>query len=137
MEEETAREILGQLRRQNRLAWVAIVILIAFVCIYIPFRVLGSHRRSAAARSEPSWAEVGSLMDEAQYDKAMLMTRTLIEKSPDYYYGYSFLGGIYLAKGNFASAEQNFAKAYELFPTEENEKSLLAVRTVLAKQRAE
>jgi tetratricopeptide (TPR) repeat protein len=137
MEEDTGREILRQLRKQNQLTWISIVILIAFVGIYVPFRVMRSHSRSDSARTATSWGQVTSLMDAAEYDAAMAMTEVLIEKAPDYYYGYSFLGASYLAKGDFAKAEENFAKAYELFPTEDNEKDLLAVREILNRQKTQ
>ncbi len=99
MEDDTAREILEQLRKANRLGWGAMAVLIIVVCVYIPFAAIKYHRQDASDQSKPSWHEVSSLMDTAQYDKAMEMTQALIEKSPNYYYGHSFLGAICLAKG--------------------------------------
>ncbi len=137
MNEETGREILEQIRKSNRMAWVLIAILIVFVCSSTTIRIFTCPDSGDSSRSGPSWSEVSSLMEAAEYDKAMTTTRALIEKSPDYFYGYSYLGGIYLAKGDFAKAEENYAKAYELFPTEQNEKSLSAVRKVLKSRQAE
>lgn len=37
--------------------------------------------------------------------------------------------------GDWKKAEENYAKAYELFPTEENEKNLKAIREAMKKKQ--
>ena len=139
MNDAVSQEILKQLRKANRLGWVAIGILVIFVifaCIHIHFIIAKSNKVSSSSQSTLSWREVRSSMELAEYDKALEITQTLIEKNPNYYYGYCYLSMIYLAKGDFAEAEENQAKAYELFPTEKNEEDLLAIRQVLQSQKA-
>src|SRR5207248_3015158 len=57
-------------------------------------------------------------------------------KNPRYYYGYSYLGYIALERNHLKEAEGYFARAYELFPSSENEQRLQAVRKRLEIEHA-
>ncbi len=135
MEEETASQILHELRKQNRLCWLFTGIALILVCVYVYLQATGYTPHSSPP--EPTWKEVRSLLDKAQYSQALEMTRALVEKSPKYYYGYSLLGEINMALGNVGEAERNFTKAYNLFPIEENEKDLLAAKKLLRERGAD
>ncbi|MFC1453543.1 tetratricopeptide repeat protein [Verrucomicrobiota bacterium] len=147
MHEETDKQILDELRRLNAFAQkstkmnvIAVSVLCIFVVLFlvsISLRHRLYSRTTATSQGTDSWHEVRSLMDTAQYDKAKAVVQALIEKSPDYYYGYSYLAGIHLAEGNLVEAEASFEKAYGLFPLEENEDNLIAIRKALESQKTE
>jgi len=71
-------------------------------------------------------------LDNFQYDKAAEIAQRLTEKTPNYYYGYSYQGYIALERNQLKDAEGYFARAYELFPTDEAKQRLEAVRKRLA-----
>ena len=67
-------------------------------------------------------------MQRQEFSTAMSMAQTLVASQPNYYYGHAYLGAIYLAMGDVKNAEAHYSRAYELFPNEESEKDLSAVR---------
>src|SRR5436305_347953 len=73
-----------------------------------------------------------SLADENANEIAQHLT----DKNPTYYYGYSYLGYIALERNHLKEAEGYFARAYELFPTSDNEQKLQAVRKRLEIEHA-
>jgi tetratricopeptide (TPR) repeat protein len=44
-------------------------------------------------------------------------------------------GNVYLAMGDLTNAEAQYLRAYELFPDDENQKPLTAIRKRIAKER--
>ena len=56
------------------------------------------------------------------------MGQALVAAQPNYYYGHAYLGEIYLAMGDVTNAEAQYLRAHELFPNEESDKDLAAVR---------
>jgi hypothetical protein len=82
-----------------------------------------------------SWQQVQLLVDRAEYEKAIEISQSLIKKSPNYWYGYSHLGNIYLATGDLKKAETNYALAFDLFSSPENEKTLKAIRRTVEVNR--
>ena len=58
-----------------------------------------------------------------------------IHKYPDDYYGYTYLGYIYLATGDVQNAETSYRTACELLPTEENERILAAIEKRIMRQK--
>ena len=74
-------------------------------------------------------------MDRFEYPKAVSLLQGLIARQPSYYYGYSYLGNVYLAMGDLTNAEAQYLRAYELFPDEDNQKPLTAIRKRIAKER--
>ncbi len=60
--------------------------------------------------------------------KRAILFNASLAKYPQDYYGHEYLGNIYLALGDSARAEQEYARAYELLPSENNEKMLTAIR---------
>jgi cytochrome c-type biogenesis protein CcmH/NrfG len=56
------------------------------------------------------------------------MAQTLVQRQPDYYYGHSYLGAIYLAMDDVTNAHAQYLRAYQLFPNEQDEKDLAAVQ---------
>ncbi len=56
------------------------------------------------------------------------MAKWLVDRQPDYAYGHAYLGYVYLARGELGSAESEYLRAYQLFPDEDAQKDLDAVR---------
>ena len=70
-------------------------------------------------------------MDKEDLDDALRIATELMNKNPRNAYGEQTLGFINKDMGALASAEKHFARAYELFPSEDNEKNLTAIRKAL------
>jgi tetratricopeptide (TPR) repeat protein len=81
-----------------------------------------------------TWRKVRDYMDNAQYQYALDMARELTKQHPHYEYGYRCQGTAHLALGETSKAESAFAKAYDLFPSEENKETLAAVRAALMRE---
>jgi cytochrome c-type biogenesis protein CcmH/NrfG len=62
----------------------------------------------------------------------LTLAQANVARQPSDYYGHSYLGIIYLAIGDVTNSEAEYSRAYQLFPSEDNEKSLSAVRKRLA-----
>jgi len=145
MEEDIQKQILEELRRQstmfkkatktNTIAIALLIVLLVISLALTPFiqRMVYSSRGSS--QRADSWQEARGLLEQAQYQGAQDMIQRLIKKHPDFYYGYALLGSLHQELGNAKEAEVNYAKAYDLFPTEENKKTLTAIRMVLEKNK--
>ncbi len=139
MSDDILKQILDELRQANQFnrkvskVYSILMVVVLAVAIISPFAVhrLRSQQQnfqSPQVMENLSWHQVHSLVDQQEFKKALDTSRALVNKNPDYYYGYSYLGTIYLAMGDVKKSEENFAKAYNLFPDSENEKALKAVR---------
>jgi tetratricopeptide (TPR) repeat protein len=73
-------------------------------------------------------------MSRQDFPKALSIANALVERQPNYYYGHSYLGTIYLAVGDLTNAESHYLRAYELFPNQEAEQDLAAARKRLSGQ---
>lgn len=71
-------------------------------------------------------------MSRQDFPAALSMAQSLAARQPNYYYGHSYLGYVYLAMGDVTNAETQYLQADKLFPNEENEKNLAAIRKRLA-----
>jgi cytochrome c-type biogenesis protein CcmH/NrfG len=87
--------------------------------------------------SEPdnSWTAVTTAMRQSDYPRALSMAQAKVALHPNDYYGHAYLGSIYLAMDDLTNSEAQYLKAYELFPIEENEKSLTAIRKRLSMEK--
>lgn len=115
-----ARRILErQLFYGSLIVWFLIVVVAAWFTFF-----------AEPSDEKMSWQQVQLLVDRTDYEKAIEISQNLINKHPNYWYGYSLLGNIYLALGDLRKAEVNYALAYDLFPSAENEKTLKAIRRI-------
>ena len=80
--------------------------------------------------------EARALVDKGDLAQGKAMVVRLIAKNPRNYYGYRLLGFVEQELGNMKESETSFARACELFPTEENEKNLTAIRKVRSLDQA-
>jgi tetratricopeptide (TPR) repeat protein len=141
MADDLQQQILEELRNQtalvrkaNRTNTIVYGILMAIFVISIiltPFIRDNSRTSSTSPQCPDSWQQAKNLLDQGESGKADEMVQRLIEKNPQFWYGYAFRGAIQQELGNFNEAEGYYAKAYDLFPTEDNKKTLDAIRTVL------
>jgi tetratricopeptide (TPR) repeat protein len=76
---------------------------------------------------QPAWTDVDWKVRHADFDAAIKIGEELIQKTPQYPEGHQRLAAAYLAAGKIEQARQHYALAFQLFPTEENEKLLLAI----------
>ena len=78
-----------------------------------------------------SWEQVTSATRRQDFPAALSMARSLVRQQPAYSYGHAWLGAIYLAMDDVTN-EAEYSRAYQLFPGEEYEKDLAAVRKRMA-----
>ena len=63
------------------------------------------------------------------------LAQSFVARLPNYHYTHACLGGVYVAMNDFTNAEAAYVRAVELYPAEEHEKALAAVRKRLARER--
>jgi tetratricopeptide (TPR) repeat protein len=145
--ERPYNEILEELRRQtacyrrickiNAIGFSILgILIIAFLVSTIPTvrtHLLPSSIPSIPLSTPESWTEARDLLGRGDLYGGIEMTQKLIKKYPQYYYGYALLASAYQQSGDWKEAEENCAKAYELFPTEENGNTLRAIREAMEK----
>ena len=121
MSEDINNEILKELKRSRRFNQTVMVVIGVVVILNLVF-----HTRPA----EPtlSWSAPQSAIRQLDYARAVSLVKANIAHQPNDYYGYQYLGIIYLAMGDLTNSETQFSRSYALFPSEENEKYLAAVR---------
>ena len=110
--------------RRIRLALYLFMVILALGLL--PAFLNGFSRGTAEAAA--SWERVRTAMSRQDFQSALSMANVLVERQPNYYYGHSYLGAIYMAVGNLTNAESHYLRAYQLFPDEQAEKDLAAVR---------
>ena len=126
MSEDINQEILAELRKLKRVFYVILVFIILGA---LPAFYAGFTRGYSQANS---WDRVRTAMSRQDFPAALSMAQALVARQPDYYYEHAYLGAIYLAMGDVTNAETQYSRAYELFPNEESQKDLAAVRKRLA-----
>ena len=122
MSEDINQQLLVEVRKLKRALYLVLALV---VILLVPSFYAGFKR--GAARAD-SWEQVTVLMRRQDFPAALSMAQGLVARQPDYYYGHAYLGAIYLAVGDTSNAEKHYARAYELFPNEESQKDLAAVR---------
>jgi tetratricopeptide (TPR) repeat protein len=143
--EEPENSILDELRKQtailtkqakdNRIGMiVAAIFLVGFIAT-IPFHRQVISRLMPTSHEIDSWHDARTLHSDGKLAEAEEMVQRLCKKYPDYDYGYALLGCWKQELGNLKEAEANYAKAYDLFPSEDNEKTLVAIRKALEKKK--
>jgi cytochrome c-type biogenesis protein CcmH/NrfG len=126
MSEDINQEILVELRKLKRVFYVILVLIIVGS---VPAFYAGFTR---GLPKTDSWDRVTTAMKRQDFPAALSMGQALVAGQPNYYYGHAYLGAIYLAMGDVTNAEAQYSRAYELFPNEESEKDLAAVRKRVA-----
>jgi len=140
MDHETEQQMLEELRthttlltgvnRSNAIILVWLGVLIVLLAANLIFGDRISEMFAARAVSPDSWRDARRLVEKGDLPKAREMIGRLIAKTPRNFYGYRMMGFVEAGLGNSKTAETNFVRACELFPSEENEKNLEAIRKV-------
>lgn len=134
--EEPMRDVLDELKQlrakiDNNTSLV--VLLLVGTIVYASYQAYFSPSARWQRESHmETWASVHSAVDRHDYDKAFEMAQRLTNKESDYYYGYAYLAHIEMRRNRLKEAERYFQRAYELFPSTEQQQSLEAVRKRLA-----
>lgn len=148
MNEDVNAEILAELRSLRRHSQYGSYASFLFVLVAVAFLswwVLERQRGGAlASRPKPAstfssgevWSRVSDALDEGDNEKAVSIAKDFVTRRPNYWYAHDTLGATYVAMGDFTNAEPAYARAVELYPDEETEKTLAAIRRRLANDRA-
>jgi len=83
--------------------------------------------RSSDKVEKPTWTDVDWRTRRGEVDEAIKIGEELIQKTPQYPEGHHRLATAYLAAGKIQKARDHYAEAFRLFPSEENEKLLVAI----------
>ena len=146
LEPDTEQQLLHELRNHtllfkqtNRtlavmLAWLGILSVLAAAGLVFGDRLFAAGRDRDEAGD--SWRSARVLVDKGDLTRGREMIGRLIAKNPRNYYGYRLLGFVEQESGNLKESEASFVRACELFPTDENEKNLAAIRKVREKDAA-
>ena len=126
MSEDINQEILVELRKirtiSRRLCYLIGFFII--VCMVVPFLRDGQRQTSHSY----SWTQVTAALEQGDTQKALSIAKWLVIRQPDYPYGHACLGYVYLTINNLPSALNEYSRAYQLFPSEDAQKDLDAVR---------
>ena len=128
MNEDINQEILAELRKMKRIFFCAMLVFIVLGMVPAFYTVFSR----GISRAAPSWQSVDTAVRQQDFSKALTEAQALVASQPNYHYGQAYLGVIYLAMNDVKNAEVHFSRAYELFPNEEAEKDLAAVRKRIA-----
>lgn len=130
MNDDINQKILEEVRKIRRMFYVVL----AFVIIGALPAFYGDLSRGVS-QAAPSWTRVTTAMQRQDFPAALAMSQVLVAQQPNYSYGHACLGAIYLAMGDVTNAHTHYLRAYELFPNEESEKVLAAVRKRLSESQ--
>jgi tetratricopeptide (TPR) repeat protein len=131
--------ILAELRKisawadmQRKMTKWSLIFIAIFIPALIVFAVLMEQRvktklESVGSVETPDWYDVDQNVRRGDFDKAIQIGEKLILKTPQYPEAHRRLAGAYLAAGDIEKARQQYAEAFRLFPSEENEKLVVAI----------
>lgn len=126
--EDINQQILKELQKWRRSNQAILVV--ASITVIV---LLISRRKPS--EPENSWTGITTAMRQSDYPRALSMAQANVALHPNDYYGHAYLGSIYLAMDDLTNSEAQYLKAYELFPIEENEKNLTAIRKRLSMEK--
>jgi cytochrome c-type biogenesis protein CcmH/NrfG len=86
--------------------------------------------------TERSWSEVRCLIDRQEFKRAFAVAERLVAQAPRNPYGHSVLGQLFLAVDDIKNAEIQYSMAYDLFPSDEAQETLQALRKRMATEHA-
>lgn len=131
-------QMLAELRRLRRSNQCLLYLVLALVAIHVFSILVSRDQRQLPARTasrDNPWTELAAAVNRFDYAKGLSLAQDIVARNPDDYYSHSYIARIYLTLGDLTNAEAHYARAAELWPSEENEKNLDAIRTRLARSR--
>lgn len=130
-------EVRGIRRYQRRVsAFAIIVLLLVLVAAAYSIGLMNKNmKKSDRGVNEPVGSIEGQITDaiyNMDFEKALGVALEAEKKYPEDYYIKAWLGNIYMRLNDPANAEKMYARSYELYPHEESEIALSAIRKRLA-----
>jgi tetratricopeptide (TPR) repeat protein len=134
--------ILAELRRigawadmQRKITKWSFIAMAVIIPAMIVFGIIIVKREAASVEDtlspqkpeKPAWSDVDWKIRHADLDEAIRIGEELIQETPQYPEGHQRLALAYLAAGKTEQARQHYAQAFQLFPSEENERLLIAI----------
>jgi tetratricopeptide (TPR) repeat protein len=132
--------ILAELRKisawadvQRKMTKWALICVAVFIPVMIVIGIVVEHNvKSSFDEMMPQptkdWYNVDGNIRTGEFDKAIQIGEELIVKTPQWPEAHRRLAGAYLAAGKIEGAKKHYAEAFRLFPSEENEKLLMAIQ---------
>ena len=130
MDQETADEILKELRAQNPKRLRVPLAMLGVMLLFFISLVIWDVMPKGTKHDEASWTRVNQAMDNGNLTEALQVAQELMRRTPNYPGGYAALASIYFQMGNLREAEKYYTRAYELLPSEEFKEYLQKVRLV-------
>ncbi|HUI08186.1 MAG TPA: hypothetical protein VL486_14395 [Verrucomicrobiae bacterium] len=126
MDNDINQKILVELQKLRKtIQWTSVISVLVLVAICIG--AVAFVRSRQASQANP-WADVTAAMHQYDYPKALKLAQQLAAAHPDDYYSHYYLGWIYVEMGDLAQGDAEYARAYQLWPSEDMQKRLEAVR---------
>ena len=134
--------ILAELRKigawadmQRKITKWSFIVIAALIPAMIVFGIVMEKRFTTTMEDisshekpeKPTWSDVDWKIRRAEFDEAIRLGEELIQRTPQYPEGHHRLASAYLAAGKIEKARAHYAEAFRLFPSEENEKLLIAI----------
>lgn len=128
--------ILAELRKisawadmQRKTTKWSLIFVAAFIPALIVFGVLRvkTTLEDIKPGQKADWYDVDQNVRRGDFDNAIQIGEGLILKTPQYPEAHRRLAGAYLAAGKIQKAREHYAEAFRLFPSEENEKLVMAI----------
>ena len=126
------RKISAWANMQRKMTkWSLIFIAVCIPALIVFGVIMEHHVKTTLEDVEPGgkqdWYDVDRNVRVGDFDKAIRIGEELILKTPQYPEAHRRLAGAYLAAGKVEKASEHYAEAFRLFPSEENEKLLMAI----------
>lgn len=126
------RKITAWFDMQRKVTKWSLIVGAVFIPALVVFGILMEQRiktelKGAASVEKVDWYDVDQNVRRGNFDEAIEVGEKLMQKTPQYPEAHRRLAGAYLAAGNVEKARAHYAEAFRLFPSEENEKLLVAI----------
>jgi cytochrome c-type biogenesis protein CcmH/NrfG len=124
------RKIAAWAETQRKITKWSFIVIAVFIPAMIIFGIVMENRVKTsfeAGPEKPTWSDVDWNIRRTHLDEAIRVGEELIQKTPQYPEGHIRLASAYLAAGNIKSAGEHYAQAFRLFPSEENQRLLIAI----------
>jgi tetratricopeptide (TPR) repeat protein len=126
MDNDISQQILKEVRSLRRaFQWGTAASLVVLVLVFGWAAWLIHSRRASEASP---WTPIKVAMAQYDYPKALKLAQQLAVAHPNDYWSHYYLGWIYVEMGDLARGEAEYSRAYELWPSEDMQKRLEAVR---------
>jgi tetratricopeptide (TPR) repeat protein len=140
-EQDTNLKILQELRNLNRFnhysfGWIVGLLLIFFCASLVLIWVDTSPSNPLKQRTTYTWNDIRNLRERGQLSEALSNAKKIVQKAPMDWYGHEFIAYLHLEMGNLSDAEVEFATAFKLWPSKDNEKNLQTIRKRIESEKA-